>query len=282
MLDRTHSPNIGNFTDIVNGILTGCSERSYRSNYRSMDLVEILKRIDKRLKALDLSDDAASRTAGKRDAIRNMRRAVKAPTGRQGVSTATLSALAPVLETTLAWLLTGEGDERPNSSVPIMGYIGAGAVVEPDYEQVPEHGLDTIDLPFNVPDEIIAFQVKGESMRPSYRDGDAVLVWREQRRATDTFIGEDAAVRTDTGSRYLKEIHGTGRRGVYNLYSHNDRVIENVRLEWVGEIYLVIKGTQLRRLNRQQRTTAARRERARDVAASGMKELPLDDEGEAA
>jgi len=28
----------------------------------------------------------------------------------------------------------------------------------------------------------------------------------------------------------------------------NDRVIENVRLEWVGEIHLIIKASQLRRL----------------------------------
>lgn len=90
------------------------------------------------------------------------------------------------------------------SSVPIMGYIGAGAVIEPEYEQVPEGGLDPIDLPFAVPSEIVAFVTRGDSMIPVYRDGDAILVWKEQRLPTENYVGEEAAVRTGQGHRYLK------------------------------------------------------------------------------
>jgi phage repressor protein C with HTH and peptisase S24 domain len=145
-----------------------------------------------------------------------------------------------------------EAEPNPHQ-VPITGYVGAGAVVEPDFEQVPEDGLDHIDLPFPVDEGIVAFKVRGESMRPSYRDGDAILVWREQRMATEAYIGEEVVVRTQDGRRFLKEVHGTGRRGVYNLYSHNDRIIENVRLEWVGEIYLIVRAIQLRRLEARHR-----------------------------
>lgn len=55
---------------------------------------------------MGLKADAVSRQAGTPDAIRNMRRAVKE--GRDGVSTKTIAALAPVLKTTPAWLLGAE------------------------------------------------------------------------------------------------------------------------------------------------------------------------------
>jgi phage repressor protein C with HTH and peptisase S24 domain len=169
-------------------------------------------------------------------------------------------------------ILFGAADEAlpeapPNPhQVPVMGYVGAGAVVEPDFEQVPEDGLDAVDLPFPVEEGIIAFRVRGESMRPSYRDGDAILVWREQRMATESYIGEEVVVRTLDGRRFLKEVHGTGKRHVYNLYSHNDRMIENVRLEWVGEIYLIIRASQLPRLEARHRA-ASRRARGGGRAA---------------
>ena len=165
--------------------------------------------------------------------------------------------------------------------VPVMGYVGAGAVVEPDMEQVPPDGLDLVDLPFAVEDGIIAFRVRGESMRPSYRDGDAILVWREQRMATENYVGEEAVVRTHDGRRFLKEIHGTGRRGIYNLYSHNDRIIENVRLEWVGEIHLIVRASQLRRLESRLRPAPRPRRGSRRGESQAPFEPPGPD-GEAA
>lgn len=72
------------------------------------DLIEILTRIEQRLADVQLSASAASRAAGKPEAIRNLKRAV-VNGGRRGITTGTLSALAPVLKTSTAWLMTGEG-----------------------------------------------------------------------------------------------------------------------------------------------------------------------------
>ncbi len=101
---------IGNYTGNVNGLFTGRSSAGARSYYRPMDLPKILARIERRLAAVELSADAASKLAGKPDAIRNLARAVKRD-DRQGVSTATLNALAPVLKTTSIWLLAEAGPE---------------------------------------------------------------------------------------------------------------------------------------------------------------------------
>jgi hypothetical protein len=71
-----------------------------------MQLDVVLERIEARLKILQMTENAASLAAGKPDAIRNLRRGVHTGS-RKGISTATLAALAPVLKTSVEWLLTG-------------------------------------------------------------------------------------------------------------------------------------------------------------------------------
>lgn len=132
--------------------------------------------------------------------------------------------------------------------VPIMGRIGAGGDIEPDYEQVVADDLGTVRVPIALPGELIAFEVKGESMMPRYDSGDVVVVWAEQKRATETFYGEEAAVRTRSGRRYLKTITQGRTRAVATLTSWNAKPIENVKLDWIGEIYLVIRAGQIARI----------------------------------
>ncbi|WP_131116689.1 LexA family protein [Lichenihabitans psoromatis] len=101
----------GNTTVKVNGYLTSSAKQEERSYYRSMELSEILARIERRLEKLGLSAASASKAAGKTDAIRNLQRAVESGDKRQGISTATLNALAPILKTSSIWLLAGAGPE---------------------------------------------------------------------------------------------------------------------------------------------------------------------------
>jgi phage repressor protein C with HTH and peptisase S24 domain len=159
--------------------------------------------------------------------------------------------------------------------IRIMGEIGAGGMIEPEFEQVAADGLYTVDLPFPVPDGIDGFEVKGDSMRPAYRPGDIILVWREQRRPTSEYIGEECAVMTTDGHRALKEIQRGRTARTFNLVSHNAGLIEDVGIEWVGEIYLVIKSRQIRAANRARAATATRRRRLRAAESEGMEELPF-------
>jgi repressor LexA len=142
----------------------------------------------------------------------------------------------------------GVDENRDTTDVPLMGYVGAGAEIEPDFEQVPEDGLDTISVPFHIHEDMAAFMVKGDSMLPRYDDGDVIVVWRAQRRATETFYGEEVAVRTSDGRRFVKQVVRSVD-GV-TLLSFNAKPIENVTIDWVGEIYATIRSSQFKRIEK--------------------------------
>jgi repressor LexA len=143
------------------------------------------------------------------------------------------------------------------NQVPIMGRIGAGAVIEPEYEQVPPEGLGEIELPFPVSGETIAFEVSGDSMLPKYENGDVIVVYREQRHPLASFYGEEAAVRLKTGERYLKTIERGKSPTMVNLTSFNAKPITGVKLEWIGEICVTLPRAQIARM----RARSAARER---------------------
>src|SRR6266404_3315421 len=134
------------------------------------------------------------------------------------------------------------------NSVPIMGRVGAGAVIEPEHEQVPPEGLGEIELPFPIAEETIAFEVVGDSMLPKYENGDIIVVYREQRHPLVSFYGEEAAVRLKSGERYLKTIERGKSASLVNLTSFNAKPINGVKLEWIGEICVTLPRAQIERL----------------------------------
>lgn len=217
-------------------------------------LQDVLDRINERLEAVGLSESAASKRAGlSADAIRNMRRQLEKGRSDAGTSSRTLTRLAPVLETSAEWLLTGRADPSAgNSVIPVVGYLGAGAEVEPDFEQVPPDGLEQCEVPFPLPHDMIAFKVRGTSMMPVFKPDAVIIVYREQKKPLEAFYGEEAAVRTSDGRRFIKTVNRGSQPGTVNLMSWNDPVpIEGAHLDWIGEIFAVLPPSAVKHIQRQ-------------------------------
>lgn len=158
-----------------------------------------------------------------------------------------------------------EAERSDRTIVPIMGEIGAGDKVEPDYDQAPPDGFDQVELPFPLGDGVIGFRVKGDSMRPKYEAGAIVIVRAEQTRATSHLVGEIAAVRTVDGYRYLKRIMPGPKHHVYNLDSVNGSVlpIVGVRIDWASDVIATIEPRHVKPVKRAKlmKATAARPQR---------------------
>lgn len=207
-----------------------------------MDWVD---RLNEAFKAKDWSVARLSRESGVPTASlhKYLDRKVDQPRGN------TLLMLARALDVDPLWLKEGVAPEIATTVVPIMGYVGAGAEIEPEFEQVPEGGLHQVEIPITLPDDLIAFEVRGESMLPMYRPGMVIVTYRDKIRQVEMFYGEDAVVKTRDGRRLVKTILKGSSPTTVNLFSMNDRLIEDVELEWIGEIVAILPGRVVRHLD---------------------------------
>lgn len=211
-------------------------------------LKDVLARIEQRLSAIGLSASAASRMAGlSEDAIRNIRRAVEKD-DRQGVSTGTIQALAPILQTTSAWLIDGTGAET-GDLVPIIGRVGAdneGSVI---YSTGQETG-DMAPPPPGGSADSVALEVCGHSMRGWADDGSLIYFESQRTPPTPDMLGVPCIVETEDGRVLLKRLLRGSRLGVYDLESLNGPTLEDVALVWAAEITAIIPPKQARRIIR--------------------------------
>lgn len=151
---------------------------------------DVLERIQKRLKAVNKTESRAALDAGLSDtAIRNMRRAVAAGKLNAGASSRTLSKLAPVLGTNLAWLLEGVGpEEGPGAAtveVRLVSWVSAGHLAQPD-SPVSAAEIDYAP-PVYASDldpsgDWIALRVDGDSMNRISPQDSIIFVDRRDRR----------------------------------------------------------------------------------------------------
>ncbi len=151
-----------------------------------------------------------------------------------------LRQYAKLYKKRIDWIITAQGSEDATDLIaPLMGYIGAGGDIGPEYEQIPEGGLEDIELLVDVRMDAVAFEVSGISMLPKYESGTLIICSRDGRDP-ESMLHVDCAVRTTDGRRFLKKIKPGRKRGLYTLVSFNAEDIVDVGLAWVGEILATI------------------------------------------
>lgn len=115
-----------------------------------------------------------------------------------------LPQIAEVLGTTTEYLLTGAGAKtkaapKGGNWIPVLGDVAAGIPMEAvenvvDYEEIPQAMAAT--------GEYFGLRIKGSSMEPRIREGDVVIV----RKQNDADAGDTAVVLVNGGSATVKRI----------------------------------------------------------------------------
>jgi phage repressor protein C with HTH and peptisase S24 domain len=131
----------------------------------------------------------------------------------------------------LEWLLTGRGEPSRAAptriDVPVMGRVGAGAVVDrPDDVAA---GLPLDDLTLQL-DGDFALEVVGDSMYPRFMEGEQLIV--DGRSVPPSSLLDTYAVVQieDDGRRLVKKIRRGRKIDRFTLWSHNAPDIEEVRI----------------------------------------------------
>jgi phage repressor protein C with HTH and peptisase S24 domain len=150
-------------------------------------------------------------------------------------------SIAKVLAATGASLdqfmrLVDDGVGSGGAQIPVVGLAqaGAGRLFFDDGMPVGE-GLAEVDLPRLGGEGAFALEVKGDSMRPLYRDGDLVIA----SRLATVRKGDRVVVRTHGGEVMAKELK---RRTAKSLElrslnpEHADRVLPIAEVDWIARI----------------------------------------------
>jgi len=152
--------------------------------------------------------------------------------GKRRANTDFLSAAAKYLDLPVSALF-----DRPQ--LQVVGYIGAGSELNFQDSYAHGDGLETIDAPLDSLVGTVAVRVRGQSMWPSYFDGD-VLIYSDPRHDVDAFMHQRVVCRLVDERILVKTLMPGSRPGLYNLISFNAEPIEDIALEWVAKIECVV------------------------------------------
>jgi repressor LexA len=122
-------------------------------------------------------------------------------------------------------------------TVPLVGYVGAGAMYYPDPVSGAWVGFDEVEAPPDSED-VVAVKARGESMEPVYRDG-YLLYFRRDGRHPDELVGEDCIIQVRGGPAYVKTLRRGSEPGRFTLEAYGGPAIENVEVEWASPILWV-------------------------------------------
>src|ERR1700736_2161126 len=131
--------------------------------------------------------------------------------------------------------LIGDG-ARGSQSVPLLGFAQAGAGGHFDDSGFPAgKGWDEVALPSASDEHAYALEISGDSMKPTYRDGDVIVV----SPGTPIRRGDRVVVKTSGGEVMVKEMK---RRTAKTLElqslnpNHADRILAAEDVEWIARI----------------------------------------------
>lgn len=129
-----------------------------------------------------------------------------------------------------------ESSARGVQSVPLLGFAEAGSGGYFDDGGFPVgKGWDEVGLPSVNDEHAYALEISGDSMKPTYRDGDVIVV----SPGAPIRRGDRVVVKTKDGEVLVKELRRRTQK-VIELQSlnpaHADRTLSTAEVEWIARI----------------------------------------------
>ena len=146
----------------------------------------------------------------------------------------TIVKLAKALGVSVSWLVTGDDDFR--ARVPVVGIVSAGE----GWTEPPGGNVEYVEFALGG-DDMIAVEIRGDSMLPTYRATDLLICRRQSGRSIAEQIGKDCVLETSDGQHLVKILKRGSRPGLYTLKSYNPHFddIDNVSLAWAAPVVWV-------------------------------------------
>lgn len=125
-----------------------------------------------------------------------------------------------------------EDEEQPKPTVPVKGYVSAGAAAH--YLPLSNNELDWVDAPKDATEKTIALEIRGDSLGALF---DRWLVFYDEVRSpvTSDLIGKTCVVGLADGRILVKKLK-RARDDLYDLFSNTEEPIKGVVVEWAAEV----------------------------------------------
>ncbi|MGL4966134.1 MAG: XRE family transcriptional regulator [Inquilinus sp.] len=129
--------------------------------------------------------------------------------------------------------------ETVRRMVPLVGYVGAGAVVHYTENDPSTERVDDVEAPPNADEQTVAVIITGDSMFPRYYDNEIIYFKRSETIVPSDLFGKDVVVRLADGRTLVKVLRRGSEPSLFNLESFNAPPIEDVAIEWAVPVLWV-------------------------------------------
>ncbi len=126
------------------------------------------------------------------------------------------------------------GPEGSGRTVPLVGYVGAGA--EAHYYATGDNGLGEVDAPEGATESTVAAEIRGTSLGPAF---DRWLVFYDEVHSpvTPALHGQLCVVGLPTDQVLVKIIRAAGDTGRYHLISNGaDETLFDREVIWAARV----------------------------------------------
>ena len=152
-----------------------------------------------------------------------------------------LHKLAELANSTVDALLGIDGVLRTGpDTIPVIGYVGAGALVMPFDDYAHGDGMTHIERPPFVTGRAVAVEVQGDSLFPVAENGWRLVYTGEQTMLEAEVLNRLCVVQLADGRALVKRVQRGTVAGRYHLASTNAPLIEDAEILWAAPVKAII------------------------------------------